>query len=65
VAGALHKPNGILFHLNNPQEVIKTIISLDLGSISTCQYLLAKSNEVNHPAPPKLTNISIWHGIGY
>ena len=44
---------------------MKTVTSCDLGSISTCQYPLAKSSEVNHPAPPKLTNISVYRGIGY
>src|SRR6266540_2072795 len=55
----------ILFHSNSPQGVIKAITSLDLSSISTCQYPLARSNEVNHPTLPKLANISVCHGIGY
>src|SRR6266498_4266863 len=65
VAGALERPKGILFHSNSLQGVIKAVSSLDFGSISTCQYLLAKSSEVNHPAPPKLANISVCRGIGY
>src|SRR6266545_1535420 len=44
---------------------MKAVTSLDFGSISTCQYPLAKSSEVNHPAPPKLANISVCRGIGY
>src|SRR6266540_5588346 len=65
VAGALQRPNGILFHSNSPQGVMKAVTSFDFGSISTCQYPLAKSSEVNHPAPPKLANISDCQGIGY
>src|SRR6266540_2744154 len=65
VAGVLQRPKGILFHLNSPQGVIKAVTSLDFGFISTCQYPLAKSSEVNHPAPPKLANISVCQGIGY
>src|SRR6266511_1963441 len=65
VAGTLQRPNGILFHSNSPQGVMKAVTSFDFGSISTCQYTLAKSNEVNHPAPPKLANISVCRGIGY
>src|SRR6266542_655643 len=65
VAGVLQSPKGILFHSNSPQGVIKTVTSLDFGSISTCQYPLAKSSEVNHPAPPKLANISVCRGIRY
>ena len=63
VAEILQSPKGILFHSNNSQEVIKAITFLDLGSIFTCQYPLAKSNEINHPAPPKLANISVWCGM--
>src|SRR6266498_1480551 len=65
VAGALQRSKGILFHSNSLQGVIKAVTSLDFGSIFTCQYPLAKSSEVNHPAPLKLTNISVWRGIGY
>src|SRR6266498_1802332 len=65
VAGALQRPKGILFHSNSLQGVIKAVTSRDLGFISTCQYSLAKSSEVNHPAPPKLANISVCRGIGY
>ena len=65
VAEALQSPKGILFHSNSPQGVMKAVTSLDFGSISTCQYPLAKSSEVNHPAPPKLANISVCQGIGY
>ena len=65
VAGALQRPKGILFHSNSPQGVIKAVTSLDFSSISTCQYPLAKSSEVNHPAPLKLANISVCRGIGY
>src|SRR6266542_3644278 len=65
VAKALQRPKGILFHSNSPQGVIKAITSRDLGSISTCQYLLAKFSEVNHPAPPKLANILVCRDIGY
>src|SRR6266542_6763166 len=65
VAGALQRPKGILFHSNSLQGVIKAVTSLDFSSISTCQYLLAKSSEVNHPAPPKLANISVCQGMGY
>ncbi len=65
VAGALQRPKGILFHSNSPQRVIKAVTSLDFDSISTCQYPLAKSSEVNHPAPPKLANISVCRGIRY
>src|SRR6266498_1693721 len=65
VAGALQSPKGILFHSNSLQGVIKAVTSCDFGSISTCQYPLAKSSKVNHPAPPKLANISVWHGIEY
>src|SRR6266540_5878313 len=65
VAGALQRPKGILFHSNSPQGVMKAVISFDFGSISTCQYPLAKSSEVNHPAPLKLANISVCQGIGY
>src|SRR6266540_5618121 len=65
VAGALQRSKSILFHSNSPQGVIKAVTSCDFGSISTCQYPLAKSSEVNHPAPPKLANISVCHGIGY
>src|SRR6266496_5993516 len=65
VAGALQRPKGILFHSNSPHGVMKAVTSLDFDSISTCQYPLAKSSEVNHPAPPKLANISVWCDIGY
>src|SRR6266540_7483120 len=65
VAGALQRLKGILFHSNSSQGVMKAVTSLDLGSISTCQYPLAKSNEVNHPAPLKLANIFVCRGIGY
>src|SRR6266540_7426654 len=65
VAGALQRPKGILFYSNSPQGVMKAVTSLDFGSISTCQYPLAKSSEVNHPAPPKLANISVCRGIEY
>src|SRR6266540_363767 len=65
VAGALQSPKSILFHSNSPQGVMKAVTSLDFDSISTCQYPLAKSNEVNHPAPLKLANISVCHGIRY
>src|SRR6266508_744073 len=65
VAGALQSLKGILFYSNSPQGVMKAVTSLDFGSISTCQYLLAKFSEVNHPAPLKLANISVCRGIGY
>src|SRR6266542_1872451 len=65
VAEALQRLKGILFHSNSPQRVIKAVTSLDFSFISTCQYPLAKSSEVNHPAPPKLANISVCRGIGY
>src|SRR6266542_2086328 len=65
VAGALQRPKGILFPSNSSQGVMKAVTSLDFGFISTCQYPLAKSSEVNHPAPPKLANISVCQGIGY
>jgi len=59
VAEALQRPKGILFYSNNPQGIMKAITSFDFESISTYQYLLAKSSEVNHPASPKLANISV------
>ena len=65
VAGMLQRPNGILLHLNSSQGVMKAVTSCDLRSISTCQYSLAKFSEVNHLAPLKLANISVWRGIGY
>src|SRR6266540_5350661 len=65
VAGTLQSLKGILFYSNSPQGVMKAVTSFDFSSISTCQYPLAKSSEVNHPAPPKLANISVWHGIRY
>ncbi len=65
VAGALQRPKGILFYSNSPQGVIKAITSLDFSSISTCQYPLAKSSEINYLASPKLANISVYRGIGY
>src|SRR6266545_8209724 len=65
VAGILQRLKGILFHSNSLQGVMKAITSLDFDSISTCQYPLAKSSKVNHPAPPKLANISVCRGIGY
>ncbi len=65
VAGALQSPKGILFHSNSPQGVMKAVTSFNFDSISTCQYPLAKSSKVNHPAPLKLANISVWRGIEY
>src|SRR6266542_2958058 len=65
VAEALQRPKGILFHSNSPQGVMKAVTSRDFSFISICQYPLAKSNEVNHPAPLKLANISVCRGIGY
>ena len=59
VAGMLQRLKGILFHSNSPQGVMKAVTSLDFGSISTCQYPLAKFSEVNHPTPLKLANISV------
>src|SRR6266498_234445 len=63
IAGVLQSPKGILFHSNSPQGVIKAVTSRNLGSISTCQYLLAKSSKVNYPAPLKLANISVSPSI--
>jgi len=65
MAGALQKPKGILFYSNSPHSIIKAIIFLDLKSISTCQYPLAKSSKVNYPTLLKLANISVYHGIRY
>src|SRR6266498_5095566 len=65
VAGTLQSLKGILFYSNSSHRVIKAVTSRNLGSISTCQYPLAKSSEVNHPAPPKLANISVCRDIGY
>src|SRR6266511_2411636 len=64
VAGALHSPKGITFHSNNPQGVIKAVFSLSLSFMPTYQYPLARSSEVNHWAPWKLTNISVCLGFG-
>src|SRR6266498_948649 len=44
---------------------MKAIISSLFSSILTCQYPLARSNEVNLPTPLKLANISSCRGIGY
>jgi len=65
MAEALQRSKGILFYSNSPYGIIKAITSLDLGFISTCQYSLAKSNEVNHSASSKLAKISVCQDIGY
>ncbi len=45
--------------------MMKAVISSLFSSILTCQYPLVRSNEVNHPALLKLTNISSYRGMRY
>lgn len=47
VAGARHKPNGMILNLKSPQQIAKAVFGLSSWAISTCQYPEQKSNAEN------------------
>jgi hypothetical protein len=58
VAGALHKPKGILLKICTPQCVTNAVLSLSRSSIGICQYPLLQSNVENMVASPRLSKHS-------
>ena len=54
VAVALHNPNGILFHWNNPSSHAKPVFSRSCFRSGTCQNAEPKSNVVKNFASPSL-----------
>ena len=65
VAVALHNPNGIPFHWNNPSSHAKPVFSRSCFLSGTCQNAEPKSNVVKNFASPSLDRLSSMRGIGY
>ena len=62
VAVALHKPNGILLHCNNPSWHAKPVFSRSCFLSGTCQTAEPKSNVVKNFAAPQLGEALIVTG---
>ena len=58
VAVALHSPNGILIHWNNPSSHAKPVFSRSCFRSGICQNAEPKSNVVRNFASPSLYRLS-------
>ena len=65
VAGALHNPNGILFHWHNPSSHAKPVFSRSCFRSGTCQNAEPKSNVMKNFASPSFDRLSSMRRIGY
>ena len=64
VVVALHNPNGILFHWNNPSSHAKPVFSRSCFRSGTCQNAEPKSNVVKNFASPSLDRLSSMRESG-
>ena len=63
VSGALQSSNGITLNCHKPLFTLNAVLSL--SAISTCQYLLCRSNVDNHFVPASVSSVSSILGNGY